>query len=57
MLARASFTTLCVSARSQRRIEPSPLWRCSLCGGSMIVVERLTAVQIRLRSPPAVVIV
>ena len=57
MLARASFTTLCMAAHSKRRIEPSPLWTCPLCGGSMILVERLTAVQIRLRSPPAVVTV
>jgi hypothetical protein len=29
------------------------LWLCPICGGSMILIERLTAVQIRLRSPPA----
>ncbi len=28
------------------------LWTCPNCGGPMIVVERLTATQIRLRSPP-----
>jgi hypothetical protein len=26
---------------------------CPLCGGTMIVIERLTRAQIRLRSPPA----
>jgi len=56
VLARASSTTHSVAVRSNRRNEPSPLWRCPQCGGSMILVERLTAVQIRLRSPPAVVI-
>ena len=27
-------------------------WNCPLCGGRMRVVERLTALQLRLRSPP-----
>jgi hypothetical protein len=30
------------------------LWRCPKCGGPMKVVERLTAAEIRLRSPPLV---
>jgi Putative transposase len=33
--------------------QPSPLWTCPNCGGSMIVVERWTAAQIQLRSPPS----
>jgi hypothetical protein len=33
--------------------EPSPLWLCSKCGGRMVVIERLTAAQIQLRSPPS----
>ncbi len=32
--------------------EPKPLWLCPNCGAPMIVVERLTAAQIQLRSPP-----
>jgi hypothetical protein len=28
------------------------LWTCPNCGGPMMIVERLTATQIRLRSPP-----
>src|SRR6202171_1794739 len=32
--------------------EPSPLWLCPKCGGRMVVIERLTAAQIQLRSPP-----
>ena len=28
------------------------LWRCPKCGGPMVVIERLTAVEIQLRSPP-----
>ena len=28
------------------------LWRCSKCGGPMVVVKRFTAAEIQLRSPP-----
>jgi hypothetical protein len=28
------------------------LWNCPLCGGTMQVVERLSAAQLLLRSPP-----
>jgi len=31
---------------------PFPLWNCSVCGGTMHVVERLSAAQLLLRSPP-----
>ena len=31
---------------------PVAVWTCPLCGGRMRVVERLSAAQIRLRSPP-----
>jgi Putative transposase/Transposase zinc-binding domain len=30
----------------------SPNWLCPKCGGPMVVIERLTAAQIQLRSPP-----
>jgi len=32
--------------------EPRRLWRCPKCGGPMVVIERLTAAQLQLRSPP-----
>jgi Putative transposase len=31
---------------------PNDLWRCPMCGGPMVVVERLAAAEIQLRSPP-----
>jgi rubredoxin len=35
--------------------EDSPdLWRCPKCGGPMKVIERLTAAEIQLRSPPGI---
>jgi Putative transposase len=33
----------------------SDLWFCPQCGGPMIVLERLTADQIQLRSPPLMI--
>jgi len=35
--------------------ESSPLWLCPQCGGPMMVIERLTAAQVQLRSPPVLV--
>jgi len=32
-----------------------PLWTCPVCGGVMVVIERLTPVQVRWRSPPSTV--
>jgi hypothetical protein len=32
--------------------QSNPLWRCPQCGGPMVVIERLTAAQLQLRSPP-----
>jgi hypothetical protein len=32
--------------------QPSPLWLCPKCSGRMVIIERLTAAQIQLRSPP-----
>ena len=42
------------STHSDSRSQPAPLWICPLCSGPMVVIERLTAVQIKLRSPPEV---
>ena len=32
----------------------SDLWLCPKCAGPMVVVERLTAAEIQLRSPPRI---
>jgi hypothetical protein len=40
--------------RSDTKLAPAPLWNCPHCGAPMILIERLTAAQIRLRSPPEV---
>jgi hypothetical protein len=62
---RAALLPLCFAALGAlpRQTEPEtspapesdPLWRCPKCGGPMAVIERLTAAQIQLRSPPRLV--
>jgi len=57
---RATFLPLCfqllgVAQQSQADQDTSrstDLWRCPKCGGPMVVVERFTPAEIRLRSPP-----
>jgi hypothetical protein len=43
---------LSITTGAPASIESVPMWICPLCGGPMIVIERLTAGQITLRSPP-----
>jgi hypothetical protein len=40
------------SAASPSTEETLSLWNCPVCGGTMRVVERLSAAQLLLRSPP-----
>ena len=49
-LLRATQPSSAQHASSSKR--PRDLWRCPKCGGPMKVVERLTAAEIQLRSPP-----
>jgi predicted Zn-ribbon and HTH transcriptional regulator len=43
--AEASFEEKAVSS-------PRPLWTCPQCGAPMVLIERLSLAQLRLRSPP-----
>jgi hypothetical protein len=40
------------NARPAPTVQQPGLWRCPQCGGPMLLVERLTAGQLRFRSPP-----
>jgi len=65
---RAVFLPLCFhllgSAPQEPPIQQEPsaaygshaLWFCPQCGGPMTILERLTAVQIQLRSPPLMIL-
>jgi hypothetical protein len=59
---RAALVPLCFELLATAAVlprstsEPAPLrpmWLCPKCGGPMVLLERLTPVQLRLRSPPA----
>jgi hypothetical protein len=43
--------------RSAEKADSSsrPLWTCPQCGGPMVLIERLTSIQLRLRAPPVAV--
>ena len=59
---RAQLLPLCFAALDPAAVQTktaistaqdaSPNWLCPKCGGPMVVIERLTAAQIQLRSPP-----
>jgi len=62
---RATFLPLCFDLLGTAQKPPAKpdatstndsadLWRCPECGGPMKVIERLTAAEMLLRSPPAV---
>ncbi len=53
LLPITTTTTNPVPVPSHAPSGPSPLWVCPQCGGPMFLVERLTAAQIKLRSPPS----
>src|SRR5712692_2880722 len=38
--------------RSEEQVSPRPLWTCPQCGGPMVLIERLSPIELRLRSPP-----
>jgi len=59
---RAEFVPLCLQLLAAPATLPPqncdsspvrPLWQCPKCGAPMVLLERLSPVQLRLRSPPA----
>src|SRR5438876_11922959 len=40
----------------QDAFDSNDLWCCPMCGGPMVVVDRLTTTEIQLRSPPLVIV-
>jgi hypothetical protein len=51
LLAATVSSALSVTAESISE-DPTPLWICPRCDGPMVLIERLTPTQARLRSPP-----
>jgi hypothetical protein len=54
-LASDECSTDCAAVHSHDQKDHRAPWTCPHCGGTMMVIERLTQAQIRLRSPPAAV--
>jgi hypothetical protein len=48
----SSSEKMTASVQSPSTDQAHSLWNCPLCGGTMRVLERLTAAQLLLRSPP-----
>ena len=63
---RAQLLPLCFAALDSAAVQTetatstaqdaTPNWFCPKCGGPMVVIERLTAAQVQLRSPPTALI-
>jgi hypothetical protein len=51
-LQRSSLGNVAGSPHSVSLTEPRPLWTCPRCGGPMVIVERLSTSDTRLRAPP-----
>jgi hypothetical protein len=52
LLAQAGRVRTEAQSKEEAGSPPRPLWTCPQCGGPMVLIERLSPVQLRLRSPP-----
>jgi hypothetical protein len=51
-LLGAMETAITTEVQRTNSTPDATLWKCPHCQGAMVVIERLTAAQVRLRSPP-----
>jgi hypothetical protein len=52
LLAQAGRVPAETGSEEKAVSSPRPLWTCPHCGGPMVLIERLSAAQLRSRSPP-----
>jgi len=52
LLAQSGRVPVETSSAEKAVASPPPLWTCPQCGAPMILIERLSSAQLRLRSPP-----
>jgi hypothetical protein len=52
LLAESSRVPADAGSEENAGSSPRPLWTCPQCGGPMVLIERLSSVELRLRSPP-----
>lgn len=52
LLAESGQTQTEAAPEEKARSSPGLLWTCPICGGPMVLIERLSPLELRLRSPP-----
>jgi len=52
LIAAGRPPTARLDVRREPAVKHEGVWQCPQCGGPMLLLERLTAAQLRLRSPP-----
>ncbi len=52
LLAQSGQTPAQTGSEEKADLSPQPLWTCPQCGGPMVLIERLSPIELRLRSPP-----
>ena len=52
LLAQSGRVSADPSSDEKKASSPRPLWMCPQCGAPMVLIERLSFAQLRLRSPP-----
>jgi Putative transposase/Transposase zinc-binding domain len=52
LLAESDQTRIEAAPEEKAPSSPGPLWTCPICGGPMVLIERLSPLELRLRSPP-----
>src|ERR1700722_15928753 len=52
LLAESGQTRAEGAPEEKARSSPGPLWTCPTCGGPMVLIERMSPLELRLRSPP-----
>lgn len=52
LLAQAGLGPAEAGSEEKASSSPRPLWTCPQCGGSMVLIERLSPAQLRWRAPP-----
>ena len=52
LLAQSGRVPAEAEAAEKTAFSPRPLWTCPQCGGPMALIERLSPIELRLRSPP-----
>jgi hypothetical protein len=52
LLAASGRVTAQTGSEQKAGSSTRPLWTCPLCGGPMVLIERLSSLELRLRAPP-----